>query len=398
MERNRPPLLSTEDDVTIQIHSPTSPKQRSQLRRYRFIEIFLNALYNFVPALLVLFTIFTILAHSYDAIYLIINGNAIRAKMHIKQPHEIQSLSNGTAKYTVFEVSRDRFAYKDSLPGFQRKIPNGNPAQVILFDIESEPALTLPVELRSQKNSHLIRKQPSGNRGKFSIWDSFVFAMNHIETERVFYFDNCNYPLQDFKYDTYMKTDVNYYFPNNERYYTQNFFAHRDDIVRFLSELPLIMIQDPRSFFGGDQLMIWYLYSYRAPDKMGHIHHEALAEYTQWNAHSIVIQRMFLYMNRYGTPVGGIGNMHSGWCNDKRPICSMGGFLRRFLALPIIWHFVDAALRLEVLFWLVYTVVNYTGSWVLGFAVAITVSFIVLSVVYDLLKRLVQKKTEKVKK
>jgi hypothetical protein len=160
-------------------------------------------------------------------------------------------------------------------------------------------------------------------------------------------------------------------------------------LVRFLNELPLLIIQDPRSFFGGDQLLIWYLYSYRAYDIMNHIDHEALAEYEQWNSHSIIIWRMFLYMNRYGTPIGGRGNMLRGWCNDKRIICMGNGLLRKIVALPIIWHTIDASMRLEPIFWFVATIVNLTGSWVLGFLISVIVSYFFLSLIWTIILKCV---------
>jgi hypothetical protein len=381
----RPEHASPTDDQVINVYDELPSTNKPNL--FTLPSLFLRALYNFIPVLFIMFTIFTISVHTYDSIYLFIHGNALRAKMHIKQPNEIKSLSNGKATYTVFEVSRDRYAYEKSLPLYQSKIPPSDNAQIILFDIESDPPLKLPHMEQKPTNMHLIRKEPNGQREKFSIWDSFVFAMNHIETERVFYFDNCNYPTSYFQYKFYLDTNTNHYFPNTDRYYTQNFLAHRHDIVRFLSELPLHIIQDPRSFFGGDQLLIWYLYSYRSNDIMYHIHHEALAEYKQWHSHSIIVWRMFLYMNRYGTPVGGIGNMHKGWCNDKRAICVYGGLLRRFVALPVVWHVIEAAMRLEFIFWLVATVVNLSGSWILGFFISIAVAFISLSIIYELLKR-----------
>lgn len=73
-----------------------------------------------------------------------------------------------------------------------------------------------------------------------------------------------------------------------------------------------------------------------------------------------------MYMFRYSNPVNG-GSLDPGFCNDKKPICVFGGILQKILSIGGIYHFVDALLRLEVLWTPVTMIANITGSFVLGF-------------------------------
>lgn len=315
---------------------------------------------------------------------------------------------------TVFMMSRDRLNYVESIPPFLQLMDRefdsvvnpktGAPVrkQFILFDIESEPPLPIPASLQTFVDSgklKVIRKSPGSNsRGeltdndvvdnghggdgqvvktakkrpfKFSVWESWAFAMNHISSDFLFYFDNCNKPGPTFRFQQYWQKGDNLFFPNDERYYTQNFAAKREDFVRFLNELPRHIIRDKRSFFGGDQLLIWYLNSVKQQAWLVHIEHEELTKYSQWNTHSIAIWRVFLYMNRYSHPngPGGMGNMRPEFCRDKQPICSYNGIARKFLALWGVYHMIDTAMRFEILFVPVTFIVNLTRSWMLGFSV-----------------------------
>jgi len=84
-------------------------------------------------------------------------------------------------------------------------------------------------------------------------------------------------------------------------------------------------------------------------------------------------------MNRYSTPENnGLGNLQDHYCHDKKIICWNNALLARFLRLPVIYHFIDCILRLELVFAPVPLITNYTGSWLLGFsliALCITVTF-----------------------
>jgi hypothetical protein len=138
-------------------------------------------------------------------------------------------------KYTVFMVSKNRNGYYNNMDSFV-KIMDPN-SEFIVFDIESDKPLKLKKKYKDMKNVKLIRKEKknnensSGGKLNFSIWESWAFAMNNIRSKRIFYFDNCNEASENFKFENYM--EGSYYFPNQERWYTQNFATDRFDILIF---------------------------------------------------------------------------------------------------------------------------------------------------------------------
>lgn len=168
--------------------------------------------------------VYTVIMMIYDTLFLF---------PYVKPLHIDPKPINSKLKYTTFMVSRDRYAYQESAPHFIHKMEPHGASEFILFDIESNPKLVMPTSNERNVTVRLIRKEPptganvDGKSFKFSLWESLAFAASNVESDRVFYFDNCNFPSPPFFFDNYLDKSLNYYFHNEARYYTGNFATTR---------------------------------------------------------------------------------------------------------------------------------------------------------------------------
>mmetsp|Transcript_4021 Transcript_4021/g.15134 ORF Transcript_4021/g.15134 Transcript_4021/m.15134 type:complete len:523 (+) Transcript_4021:2776-4344(+) len=213
----------------------------------------------------------------------------------------------------------------------------------------------------------------------FSMWKAWLFALRHVQSERIFYFDNCNRPTKYFHYTIFMNPDRAFYFPNVHRFYNQNFSLERRSFLKFLLELPGHFLLDKRSFFGVDQLFPWYFQSTRAMPKFHHIPHTTMSNYERYYPHVAVQWRIFLWLNYYGTPKRYYSR---DFCiGPKRVLCFGDGLILKVLKVPVLFHIADSLLFFE---WFVAPFVmifNWTQNTVASILLSVVINVMALSIV-----------------
>ena len=320
---------------------------------------FCNGCYTLV----IFFLLFTIFSYLSDQVWLFLNRVELRQRFSIRPLSEIQELNPG-ADFTVLLMTQSRDTYKIAMPKWM-EVKSDKKIDYILLDFESEPKIEF-----NYPGVHVVRKDPIGPgiHTRYTKWEGLAYAMNYIKSPKVFYFDACNYGDNNFKYETYLDTGANYYFRNNERGYGGNFLAFREDVQRLVEDFPLHIVIDPRTFFGEDWFLSWYFNSREAQDVLVHVHHEALANFSKLLPQGVALVRLFLYVNKYGRPIdrtrdpNGVGRCDT---NKRLVFCDNDGIIAKVVALPGIYHIVDAFLKLEFIYrlFICFMTPNNVSSW-----------------------------------
>lgn len=349
---------------------PLEIKTRKKRYSVKILRKYLKTIFVFFVRSFVALFFFTIIHQFYLKFYISLYYNELKLDLHLKP-------INPDIKYTVFMLVKNRYQYQKTMWSFVDKL--GDDSEFHLNDLGSHEPLPLPPEYEDHPQVKVFRMADAED-DPFLFWRSLTFAINNIESEYVFYFDNCNSLPSPFDYESYVEKGHGFFFPNMERqHFAGNFFVKRDRLFDFLEESPIHLIHYRRSLNGADQTMIWYLDLYRGM-MINHEHHdESEAVLGHYQYFHLKIMRIFLYLNYYGKRIeNGIGSLNSKWCFDKKILCWNGGILRKFLRLPGIYHVTDTLMSSYVFWMPLFFFANHFRTWLVGGFFSVLLSLLIL--------------------